>query len=223
MKRLPRPLPADPLPVVEQWLAAVSASGRLRNPTAMALATADTEGRPAVRMVLLKQLSVAAGFAVFYTHYGSRKGQELDVNARAAGALYWEELGAQVRLEGPVVRSPDDESDAYFATRPRGSQINALVSEQSAPLEDFDAFLRTTRETVDELGGAPDPANPEADGAALLRPPYWGGYRLWLDGVELWLAGTDRCHERVRYERSLSREDAWTFSGGPWGSQCLQP
>lgn len=223
MTTLPQPLPGDPLPVVEGWLAAVSGSGQLRNPTAMALATADARCRPSVRMVLLKHLSVAAGFVVFYTHYGSRKGQELDVNARAAGALYWEELDAQLRFEGPVVRSPEDESDAYFATRPRGSQINALVSEQSAPLEDFDAFLGTMREKVDELGGAPDPAGPEADAAVLARPPYWGGYRLWLDSVELWLTGTDRCHERVRYERSLSREDAWTFSGGPWRSQRLQP
>lgn len=223
MTTLPRPLPVDPLPLVEQWLAAVAASGRLHNPTAMALATADGQGRPAVRMVLLKRLSVAAGFVVFYTHYGSRKGRELDVNARAAAALYWEELGVQVRLEGPVVRSPQDESDAYFATRPRGSQINALVSEQSAPLDDLDAFLRTMREKTIELGGAADAAGPAADAAAVVRPSYWGGYRLWLDGVELWLAGTDRCHERVRYERSLTRADDRTFSGGPWRSQRLQP
>ncbi len=223
MTTLPRPLPVDPLPLVEQWLAAVAASGRLRNPTAMALATADEQGRPAVRMVLLKHLSVTAGFAVFYTHYGSRKGRELDVNARAAGALYWEELGVQVRLEGPVARSPDDESDAYFATRPRGSQINALVSEQSAPLEDFDAFLSTMREKSAGPGGAAGAADPAAGEAVVVRPPYWGGYRLWLDGVELWLAGTDRCHERVRYERSLSRADEWTFSGGPWQSHRLQP
>lgn len=223
MRTLPRPLPTDPLPLLEQWLAAVAASGRLRNPNAMALATADAQGRPAVRMVLLKHLSVAAGFAVFYTHYGSRKGRELDANARAAGALYWEELGVQVRLEGPVVRSPETESDTYFATRPRGSQINALLSQQSSPLEDFDRFLRTMRETVEQLGAEPNDANPEAGGPAIGRPAYWGGYRLWLDGVELWLEGIDRCHERVRYERTLTREDARTFSGGPWRSQRLQP
>ncbi len=176
-----------------------------------------------MRMVLLKHLSVDAGFAVFYTHYGSRKGRELDANARAAGVLYWEELGAQIRLEGPVVRCPDAESDAYFATRPWGSQVNALVSEQSAPLEDFDAFLRTMREKNERLGGPPDPANPEAGGPALARPAFWGGYRLWLDTVELWLEGTDRCHERVRYQRLLSREDASSFSGQPWSSQRLQP
>lgn len=223
MRTLPRPLPKDPLPLLEQWLAAVAASGQLRNPNTMALATADAQGRPSVRMVLLKHLSVAAGFAVFYTHYGSRKGRELDANARAASALYWEELGVQVRLEGPVVRSPEAESDAYFATRPRGSRINALVSQQSSPLEDFDAFLRTMRETVEELGAEPTEASPEAGGPAIGRPAYWGGYRLWLEGVELWLEGIDRCHERVRYERTLTRDDAWTFCGGPWRSQRLQP
>jgi pyridoxamine 5'-phosphate oxidase len=136
MPILPLPAPDDPLPLVRQWLDAAAASGQ-RNPDAMAFATVDASGRPSVRMVLMRGLSVGQGFGVFYTHYGSRKGVELEHNRRGAGVMYWAPLGRQVRLEGPVVRSPESESDAYFATRPWRSQLNAWVSEQSALLDEI--------------------------------------------------------------------------------------
>jgi pyridoxamine 5'-phosphate oxidase len=205
------PPPEDPVRTAAQWLGEAEALGR-RNPNALALASVDDAGRPSVRMVLLKELA-PLGYAVFYTNYGSRKAQELLTTGKAAAVLYWHELGRQVRLEGPVVRSPDAESDAYFATRPLASQVNAWSSEQSRPLPDPAAL----EERAAKIAGT-KPA-----GRGLPRPDFWGGFRLWLTAVELWVEGRDRFHERVRYERQLDAHDAYTFKAGRWTWQRLQP
>ena len=205
------PPPEDPVRTAAQWLGEAEALGR-RNANAMALASVDAAGRPSARMVLLKELA-PLGYAVFYTNYGSRKGAELLATHRAAGVLYWHELGRQVRLEGPVVRSPEAESDAYFATRPLASQINAWSSEQSRPLPDPAA--------LEERAAKVASTKPAARG--LARPDFWGGFRLWLESVELWVEGRDRFHERVRYERPLEARDANTFETGRWTWQRLQP
>jgi pyridoxamine 5'-phosphate oxidase len=205
------PPPEDPVRATSQWLGEAEALGR-RNANAMALASVDSRGRPSVRMVLLKELA-PLGYAVFYTNYGSRKGRELLTTRRAAAALYWHELGRQVRFEGPVVRSPEAESDAYFATRPTASQINAWSSEQSAPLPDPAALEERAAQA----------ASTKAVGGQLPRPDSWGGFRLWLESIELWVEGRDRFHERVRYERGLEARDAYTFETGRWTWQRLQP
>jgi pyridoxamine 5'-phosphate oxidase len=205
------PPPEDPVRAAAQWLGEAEALGR-RNPNALALASVDGAGQPSVRMVLLKELA-PLGYAVFYTNYGSRKAQELLTTGKAAGVLYWHELGRQVRLEGPVVRSPDAESDAYFATRPLASQVNAWSSEQSRPLPD----PATLEERAVKVAGTKP-----ADGG-LPRPDFWGGFRLWFTAVELWVEGRDRFHERVRYERQLDAHDAYTFKTGRWTWQRLQP
>ena len=205
------PAPEDPVRTAAQWLGEAEALGR-RNPNAMALASVDTAGRPSARMVLLKELA-PVGYAVFYTNYTSRKGQELLSTSRAAAVLYWHELGRQVRFEGPVVRSPDAESDAYFATRPMPSQINAWSSEQSRPLADAAALEERAAKIA-----ATKPL-----GAGLPRPEFWGGFRLWREAIELWVEGRDRFHERVRYERRLDARDAHSFETGRWSWQRLQP
>ena len=204
--------PNDPVPTAAQWLAAAEALGR-RNANAVALATTDAAGRPSVRMVLLKELA-PAGYGVFYTNYGSRKAADLAATQRAAGVLYWHELGRQVRFEGVVVRSPPAESDAYFATRPWRSQLNALSSEQSRPLDDPALLERRAAKIAADAGGA---------AKRLPRPDFWGGYRLWFEAVELWVEGHDRFHERVRYERQLERRDEHSFTAGRWLKQRLQP
>jgi pyridoxamine 5'-phosphate oxidase len=216
MSRLPSPPPDDPVPTAQRWLEAATAAGR-RNPNAMALAT-TSGGRPSVRMVLLKSID-ARGYVVFYTNYGSRKAAELDAAGRAAAVLYWEELGYQVRFEGAVVRSPAAESDSYFASRPWRSQLNAWASAQSQPIDDFALLEARAAERARELGF--DPAAEPAGG--LPRPAFWGGYRLWLDAVELWAEGADRFHERLRYTRTLTRSAAADFSADAWTAQRLQP
>lgn len=212
---------SDPMRIARRWLERAAASGLRRNPASMALATVDRNGRPAVRMVLLKQLAVDPGYAVFYTHYRSRKGRDLEGFARAAAVLYWEEFGRQIRIEGPVVKSPAEESDAYFASRPFLSQLNAWVSAQSEPLEDPADLERRAEEFLGGRRGAG--ASPDTGLRHLPRPPFWGGFRLWCEAVELWTEGGGRFHTRLRYERTLTPAAETGFEAGVWHSQRLQP
>ena len=232
---LSAPPPEDPLLVIQEWLDEAINKDVQRHPNAMTLATADPSGQPSARVVLLKDLSVTQGFAVFHTHYGSRKSIELADNTLAAAVMHWDKLGRQLRLEGPTVRSPDEESDVYFATRSLGSQLNAWVSEQSQPLSDPSDLLQRAREKARQLD-LPDPVESftldsekskqelsEHFGNSLDRPSFWGGYRLWFTAVELWMEGSDRFHDRIRYTRTLTPLDPHTFRAGPWNSQRLQP
>jgi pyridoxamine 5'-phosphate oxidase len=202
MDSLPRNAPADPLPLAAEWLDAAERHVA-RNPWAMALATVGGD-RPAVRYVLLKGIDPAAGCIVFYTNYGSRKAAELDARGRAAAALYWPEPGRQLRFEGRIERSPASESDTYFASRPRQSQLNAWASEQSRPIASPDLMADKVGALAERFG-ATDP---------IPRPAGWGGYRLYADAVEFWIEGADRFHERLRYTRAAD---------GHWSSQWLQP
>jgi pyridoxamine 5'-phosphate oxidase len=177
---------ADPDPLVQfgRWFD--DAARLMDSPEAMALATADSGGRPSVRMVLLKSWD-ERGF-VFHTNYDSRKGRELDEHPHAALLFYWEPTGRQVRIEGPVVHLGDEESDAYFATRPRGGQIGARASHQSEPVESRGA-----------LEGLVAAVEAEYAGGAVPRPPWWGGVRVVPEVYEFWQNRDDRLHDRLRY------------------------
>ena len=167
---------------------------------AMALATAGTDGRPSVRMVLLKQAD-ERGFG-FHTHYGSRKGVELAANPHAALLFHWQPLGRQVRIEGLVERISADESESYFRTRALGSRIAAWASPQSRPLRDR-AELERLYEDVRTRFGKRD----------VPLPPHWGGFRLVPDTYEFWQHGDDRLHDRLHYRRS----------GESWRRERLAP
>jgi pyridoxamine 5'-phosphate oxidase len=156
--------------------------------TAATLATADARGRPSARVVLVRHFD-AAGF-VFFTNYTSRKAVELDANPLACLNFHWYWLEEQVRIEGPVTRATPDESDAYFATRPRGSQIGAWASRQSAVLATRGELEARYRELDARYEGQPVP-----------RPPFWGGYRLLPEQIEFWKAGTYRLHDRTLFTR----------------------
>jgi pyridoxamine 5'-phosphate oxidase len=177
----------DPLEQFRRWHADAG------EPDAMALATATPDGAPSVRMVLLKGAD-RRGF-VFFTGYGSRKGGELEANPRAALLFHWAELGRQVRVEGPAERVSAQESDAYFATRPRGAQLAAAASRQGRTLAD-----RT------ELDLAVAELEREYEGRAVPRPEHWGGYRLRPETYEFWQHRDDRLHDRLRYTRD---DDRW--------------
>lgn len=185
----------DPFKQFARWFAdAEQAELPLRN--AMTLATASRAGKPSARMVLLKEVD-ARGF-VFYTNYQGRKARELKENPFAALVFYWQPLSRQVRVEGAVERVASDESDRYFASRPRGHQLEAHVSAQSQVIKDrvfleeqFKAFTQTVA------------------GQEVLRPAHWGGYRLIPDTLEFWQEGEHRLHDRLRYRRVENQ--AWVI------------
>ncbi|MEX2647309.1 MAG: pyridoxamine 5'-phosphate oxidase [Gaiellaceae bacterium] len=169
----------DPLVQFHRWLEEARAAVRV--PEAMALATASGDGAPSLRMVLLKEAG-EDGFA-FFSGYDSRKGRDLAANPRAALLFHWDELGRQVRVEGPVERLPEEASDAYFATRPAGAQAAARGTRQGEVVE-----------TREELEAAARRAGP------CRRPDWWGGYLLRPQAYEFWQHREDRLHDRLRYQ-----------------------
>jgi pyridoxamine 5'-phosphate oxidase len=224
-EHLPDPLPAEPLALVAQWLSQAARANVQPNADAMVLATVDAQGAPSARVVLCKEIRPDIGYITFFTNYQSRKGAELSANARAAAVMYWDVLHRQVRLEGVVTPTTAAESDAYFATRAWQSRIGAWASRQSAPIGSRSELERATEETARRFGVpsptagddlAPDP------GVVIPRPPHWGGYRLWVQAVELWVEGVARLHDRARWTRSLTPVGGG-FSGGAWSATRLQP
>lgn len=204
------------MPTLAAWLAEAEEARATPNPNAMALATAGNqrgEVQPSARIVLCKHIDVQAGYLVFYTNYGSRKGEEIDSCARAAAVLLFDNAGRQARIEGPVVRSPAAESDAYFASRPRGSQLSAWASAQSEPIASRAALIARL-EAVEQRF---------ADQESIPRPPYWGGYRLWASAVELWQSGDYRMHDRARWIRTVAFDDDGRAHTQPWSVTRLQP
>ena len=191
-------LDADPVVQFARWFDEAAAA--VDAPEAMALATADAHGLPSVRMVLCKSFG-PDGFT-FFTNYDGRKSHDLAANPQAALLFYWEPLGRQVRIEGTVARTTREESDAYYATRDRGSRLGAWASHQSRPI--------ATRADLDARVAA---RAAELAAGEVSRPPWWGGWRVTPTAFEFWQQGTDRLHDRVRYEPD----------GSGWSRTRLQP
>ena len=185
-------LTADPIVMFERWYAEAAAAG-LYEPNAMAVGTASPDGAPSVRFVLLKGLS-SDGF-VFYTNLESRKGRELLANPRCALLFPWHPLERQVRVEGYAAELTRAEVEAYFASRPRGSQLGAWASHQS-----------TVVDGRDELDAAYDEAAARFDGVDVPVPEAWGGFRVRPERVEFWQGRTGRMHDRLVYRRT---DDGW--------------
>jgi pyridoxamine 5'-phosphate oxidase len=189
----------DPLEQFRRWYADAELAG-IKLPQAMALATSTAEGKPSVRMVLLKSAD-ERGF-VFFTGYVSRKAGELETNPRAALLFHWDALGRQVRIEGRVERVAGQESDAYFSTRPRGAQLAAAASQQSSVLRDRA-----------EIDGRVAELAREHEDSNVRRPEHWGGYSLAPETYEFWQHRDDRMHDRLRYRRA----------NGGWVVERLSP
>jgi len=196
----------DPIRQFQTWLAQ-ALDARLPEPNAMTVATVDSAGRPAARILLIKGVD-ERGF-VFFTNYESRKGRELSANPHASLLFHWIELERQVRIEGRVEKTSAEESDAYFASRPLGSRLGAWASEQSAVIGSREELEAREREVVEKYGEHPP------------RPPHWGGYRLVPDAIEFWQGRPSRLHDRIRYTRENARE--LTGIGATWRIERLSP
>jgi pyridoxamine 5'-phosphate oxidase len=190
----------DPLRQFLAWYEQAQASG-MRMPEAAAVATADEEGAPSVRMVLVKGFD-DRGF-VFFTNYSSRKGGELEANPRAALLFHWDPLGRQVRITGAVTRTSAEETAAYVRTRPRGSQLSALASPQSQVVADREQLERAVAELAERYGEG-----------ELPTPEGWGGFRVAAEEIEFWQQRSDRLHDRLRYRRD---------GQGGWAIERLAP
>jgi pyridoxamine 5'-phosphate oxidase len=227
-ERLPEPLPNDPLPLFQSWFEDAAARRLQPNPNAMTLATIDPDGRPSARIVLCKGIDAAAGVVVFYTNYSGRKGLALSANPIAALVMHWDHIDRQVRIEGPVVKSPPEESDAYFASRPWASRIGAWASDQSRPVTGRTEMHQRVDDVMRRFGL--DPASPPAGGATvnIPRPPHWGGFRVFMDRVELWTSGAGRVHDRGLWQRRLQPDGPHLWrpaegQEGAWRATRLQP
>jgi pyridoxamine 5'-phosphate oxidase len=193
--------PRNPLQLFQSWFAEARQHPEILLPEAMTLATADQDCRPSARVVLLKKYD-ERGF-VFYTNYNSRKARELVANPNAALVIYWAALDYQIRVEGTVARVSNHESDVYFQTRPRESQIGALASPQSEVIPSREELETRARE-LDAFHG----------NRRIKRPEHWGGYRLKPAQIEFWKARPGRLHDRILYERQTD---------GTWSIKRLAP
>src|SRR6056297_3786593 len=190
----------DPFAIARQWLSEAEAS-EINDPNAVALATADADGLPNVRMVLLKEIA-ENGF-IFYTNYGSAKGQELDVNPQAAMVLHWKSLRRQIRLRGHVTREEGPKADEYYASRSLKSRLGAWASQQSRPLDSRASLMAKVARITAQKGTNPD------------RPSFWGGYRITPIEIEFWADGAFRLHDRFVWRREKA--------GQRWNVQRLNP
>ena len=189
----------DPFALFDRWYREAREAG-LYLPESMALATATADGRPSVRQVLLKAFD-ERGF-IFYTNFDSRKGEEIAENPRAALAVHWPILQRQVRINGGVEKTTEEESYAYFSSRPRGSQVGAWASDQSSVLGGREELERSFREAQERFSGGDIPL-----------PPFWGGYRVIPETFEFWQGRANRLHDRLRFTRT----------GGDWTIDRLYP
>ena len=200
------PLPNEPITTVDRWLREAFDDGRQSNPHAVALATIDEDGRPSVRMVLCTSIDRESGAFTIYTNRESRKGRALANDPRAAIVFHWP--GRQARIEGRVIWSPDEESDAYFASRPLEARLAIWASDQSAPTDSRKDLVRALEQTRARFSA-------DGEDAAIPRPPQWGGIKLIAESVELWGDRADRIHDRVVWSR--------TTADAPWATTRLQP
>ena len=201
------PLPADPLQILSRWFDEARRTS-LQNPGAVIVSTVDDDGNPHARTVLCRGVETDRGALVFYTNRNSAKGRQLATRPRASAVFYWDPLARQVCASGRVELTTEAESDAYWVTRPRLSQLAARASRQSEPIQSRAALLARIDAEAARFGGV--------DGAvAVPRPPHWGGYRIVIDRIELWVGSTGRAHDRVLWVRERD--------GAAWRHDRLQP
>lgn len=225
---LPDDLPASPWGIFQQWWDDAHTGNEGRpvqpNPNAVNIATLGDGGMPSNRVVLCKKMDLDAGWICFFTNYEGRKGRQLIAHPKASACFHWDVLDRQIRIEGEITRSPDAESDGYFATRALISRLGAWASSQSEPIGSRDDLLAHYAEVMERFEVPLDAImDPEAgQSIEIPRPEHWGGFRLWARRVELWIGGKGRFHDRAVWTRELTASGD-DYAGGAWTSTRLQP
>ncbi len=224
-ERLPDQLPESPFGIFQAWFDQAWKERLTPNANAMILSTIHDDGMADSRVVLCKRIDhdpPNPGSVVFYTNYTGDKGRQLDANPFVSACFHWDHYERQVRIRGPVIKTTEAESDAYFASRQLESRLGSWMSDQSQPIESRDALLEKVAGVMDKLGLDAAALMNNQENIEIPRPPHWGGYRIHAQSVELWAGGVGRIHDRARWNRNLTKDgDGYTY--GPWSSTRLQP
>ena len=211
----------NPLLLLQSWLNEAMELDLQPNPDTMAIATSNSQGLPNVRMVLCKEINTEEGYVVFYTNYNSVKSLEIKENPKCSALFHWDKLGYQIRIRGEILQSPDEENDAYFASRHLGSQVGAWASNQSNPVEDREALDDQFKKILDRFNLTSESITQNEQ--KIPRPPNWGGYRLWIEEIEFWLNQKDRLHDRLHFRRALTISSEGIETEKNWTVKRLQP
>lgn len=214
-EHLPDALPADPFPLLHEWVEFAKANRVQPNPTAMAIATVDDSGWPNARIVLCRGIDDGEGSLWFFTNSRSVKGHDMSGNPMVAAVFHWDALDRQARVRGVAEPLPDEASDAYFASRSWEKRVGAWASDQSRPIASRQALMDKLLDTLTRFGIDPDNPPPSDADLDIPRPPHWGGYRIVAHEVELWVGSPARIHDRARWTRPGPAQ--------PWSATRLQP
>lgn len=216
-RTLPEVLPASPFPLFGEWFNEAVSTKQVPNPNAMTLATIEPSGMPSARIVLCRGMSIDEGWIEFFTNYNGDKGRALAANPVASVVFHFDHTEKQVRMSGPVTKSPAESSDRYFVTRPWESRISAWASDQSRPLASRAELLERIPGVMQKLGVTAADVRAQGNDLKIPRPPYWGGFRLMVERCELWLGGPGRLHDRAVWTRGLNP------TPGAWSATRLNP
>ena len=211
----------NPVFILKEWMNEVVQSEIQPNPTSMSLSTTDSQGCPNSRMVLCKEINEALGYLVFYTNYKSSKSKEIELNNRCSALFHWDTFGYQIRVRGAISKSPEDESNNYFATRDLGSQISAWASNQSQDVEDRKSMDNRFQKIMEKFNIKDKDLKSSI--IKIPRPDFWGGYRIWISEIELWLNQKDRFHDRLFFKRTLIKASSGFKASSDWVVTRLQP
>ena len=220
-KMLSQSMTKNPILLLQSWLNEAMELDLQPNTDSMAIATSNSQGLPNVRMVLCKEINTEEGYVVFYTNYNSVKSMEIKENPKCSALFHWDKLGYQIRIRGEILQSPDEENDAYFASRHLGSQVGAWASNQSDPVVDRQALDDQFRKILDRFNLTNESITRNEQ--KIPRPPHWGGYRLWVEEIEFWLNQKDRLHDRLHFRRALTISSEGIETEKKWAVKRLQP
>ena len=212
---------SNPILVLKEWIGEARKSEIQPNPNTMSISTVDSMGCPNSRMVLCKEINEDLGYLIFYTNYNSKKSKEIESHNNCSALFHWDPLGYQVRIRGKLIKSPNHESDNYFSTRKVGSQLSAWASNQSDHIENRESLDNQFQEIMKRF----DILDSDLDSTEIKipRPDFWGGYRIWVKEIELWLNQNDRFHDRLSFKRDLIKTSSGFDSKNDWVVKRLQP